>query len=382
MRTILLIFWLGLYSISAQEVLRHDGELQLFEEAQIGIFSNLENNASLELNQGLIGFYGNTNQKINGSLPVDFYDMELFNPNGITLNTLATIENNLNFVAGNINSIGTLEAPLLTFNESAFHTGASDQSKAITPIQSLAKSQFVLPLGTTDYYRPIEVAFSETSFDVQSMYKWVGNNDSFQSNYPINQKESSIRTIENQEIWEIENAMGALQVTLHWDNRTTSSETIEDIDNIIVVGWHRVDQEWHNLGNSETTGTRENGTITSFIFDGPDYTAVTFGTITNSNPKFEISSQLISPNGDGIHDALTFENIDEMPNNVLEVFNRYGILVFQLKNYTADFVGYANVDNAITRSKGLASGIYYYILTNKDDGEMFQGFFYLTPINN
>ena len=62
-----------------------------------------------------------------------------------------------------------------------------------------------------------------------------------------------------------------------------------------------------------------------------------------------------SPNGDGINDVWNIEHIDSYPNVTVQVFNRYGAIVFSSKGYTTPFDGrYQNAD--------LASETYFYLI--------------------
>ena len=62
-----------------------------------------------------------------------------------------------------------------------------------------------------------------------------------------------------------------------------------------------------------------------------------------------------SPNGDGINDVWNIEHIDSYPNVTVQVFNRYGAIVFSSKGYAKPFDGrYQNND--------LATETYFYVI--------------------
>ena len=71
---------------------------------------------------------------------------------------------------------------------------------------------------------------------------------------------------------------------------------------------------------------------------------------------------IFSPNGDGINDTLVFiDPNNEYPNNMLEVFDRYGNSVFEMQSYDSSWDG--------TGSSGdLPKGTYFYILDLAGDG--------------
>ncbi|WP_409416149.1 choice-of-anchor L domain-containing protein [Flavobacterium sp. PS2] len=98
-----------------------------------------------------------------------------------------------------------------------------------------------------------------------------------------------------------------------------------------------------------------------------------------------------SPNGDNMNARFVIDNIDDTicyPDNTVEIYNRWGVLVFETRNYnntTNAFDGISRGRTTVKQSDGLPSGTYFYILnytsidgngaiqTNKKDG-----FLYLT----
>ena len=72
-----------------------------------------------------------------------------------------------------------------------------------------------------------------------------------------------------------------------------------------------------------------------------------------------------SPNGDGINDYFKIEGVEEYPNSTLQVFNRWGTLIFQQKAYQNDWDGQY-------KSNPLADGVYFYLFMdgygNKQSG--------------
>ena len=96
-----------------------------------------------------------------------------------------------------------------------------------------------------------------------------------------------------------------------------------------------------------------------------------------------------SPNGDGINELFIIDNINDVlcyPDNTVEIYNRWGILVFETKNYdnvNKVFKGFSEGRTTINQSSGLPAGTYFYILTysfidgsggvqiNKKDGYLY-----------
>ena len=75
-----------------------------------------------------------------------------------------------------------------------------------------------------------------------------------------------------------------------------------------------------------------------------------------------------SPNGDGINEVFVIDNIDDTicyPDNTVEIYNRWGVLVFETRNYSNtsnNFKGISTGRTTISQSSGLPSGVYFYIL--------------------
>ncbi|WKL49842.1 Ig-like domain-containing protein [Flavobacterium pectinovorum] len=98
-----------------------------------------------------------------------------------------------------------------------------------------------------------------------------------------------------------------------------------------------------------------------------------------------------SPNGDGINDAFKIDSIDDLtcyPENTVEIYNRWGILVFETVNYnntTNAFDGTSRGRTTVKQSEGLPTGTYFYIINYKslDGNNIIQsnkkdGFLYLS----
>uniref|UniRef100_UPI003CE84BEC T9SS type B sorting domain-containing protein n=1 Tax=Flavobacterium sp. DSR2-3-3 TaxID=2804632 RepID=UPI003CE84BEC len=98
-----------------------------------------------------------------------------------------------------------------------------------------------------------------------------------------------------------------------------------------------------------------------------------------------------SPNGDGINEVFVIDNIDDTacyPENTVEIYNRWGVLVFETKNYnnqTNNFEGISRGRSTVNQSSGLPTGTYFYILNystidanGKVEMKKLDGYLYLT----
>ena len=69
----------------------------------------------------------------------------------------------------------------------------------------------------------------------------------------------------------------------------------------------------------------------------------------------------ISPNGDGKNDVWIIDFIEQFPNNVVEIYNRWGELLFHADGYQQDWDGTYN-------GKDLPIGTYYYVIELNEAG--------------
>jgi len=76
-------------------------------------------------------------------------------------------------------------------------------------------------------------------------------------------------------------------------------------------------------------------------------------------------TNVITPNGDGQNDELYFNGLEDFPINTLQVFNRWGNLIFEVKGYQS---GNTPLFNGLRSGERLPADTYYYILSF--DGEV------------
>ncbi|MFD2041563.1 Ig-like domain-containing protein, partial [Flavobacterium artemisiae] len=92
----------------------------------------------------------------------------------------------------------------------------------------------------------------------------------------------------------------------------------------------------------------------------------------------------VSLNGDNMNERFYIRGIECYPNNTVQIFNRWGVLVFERDHYNNNdvvFKGYSEGRTTVKESNGLPEGTYYYILRYKDNQSKPQqkaGYLYLT----
>ncbi len=77
----------------------------------------------------------------------------------------------------------------------------------------------------------------------------------------------------------------------------------------------------------------------------------------------------ISPNGDGDNDFLYIGGVEFFPENSLEIYNRWGVLVFERNGYNnidSPFKGISEGRVTVNQNEELPAGTYYYVFKYKD----------------
>lgn len=74
-----------------------------------------------------------------------------------------------------------------------------------------------------------------------------------------------------------------------------------------------------------------------------------------------------TPNNDGINDTWNIKNLDQYPNNTVDIFNRYGQKIYSSINYGIPWDG-------TFKGKNLPSGTYYYVIDLKNGNKTLSGY--------
>jgi len=92
-------------------------------------------------------------------------------------------------------------------------------------------------------------------------------------------------------------------------------------------------------------------------------------------------SQALTPNGDGINDTWVIYNIENHPNNIVRVYNRWSNEVFSARGYQNDWDGRHVKSNGSVGSNSLlpeASSYYYQIDLDGNGTVDYDGWLYIT----
>lgn len=374
MKNFLVLFFIaGLLGVRAQEGTRNWGMLKIHDQGSLGFHSNFINDGVFDGNQGLAGFYNDGSLSLSGLFPPVFQDVELLADNGLDLQVSMGLTNNMNFILGDVK---TRLDPFvsLQFLSDAFHTGSQNLSKVDGLASVSNKQNFIFPVGDAEQLRPLIINSEGINSNVQCIYFFGNANDAgFLTTVLDN---SILENIGNQEFWQLEGTVPTT-IQISWNDRSQLSLITNQVEAVTVVGWSKAENQWVNLGGT-AVGDLNQGFATSSTFVPNDYEALTFGSLRIPEIFPDLGNHLLTPNGDGVNDFLHFEELAQSPNNRVRIFDRNGLLVFEKKNYTNEFNGYANTgDVVINRKQGLPSGVYFYLVDMDDLGWEYQGYLYL-----
>ncbi|WP_276389821.1 gliding motility-associated C-terminal domain-containing protein [Eudoraea chungangensis] len=368
--------------IVAQEAFHNFGSVQIHETAQVGLHLDLINDGVFDQNLGLLGLYGiGKSLRISGANVAIFNDIEIIVDETLNLDTSLGAQNNVNFISGNIITQKDISNNSLDFLDVSFYNGAGTSSMVDGFSGIINKETFTFPVGDNTRYSPLTINSIAINSSAKCAYYYEdpNNPDSLPSQFDTQNTSTEFLSISNNEFWKLEGDLPSY-VTLLWDSMSNIETLGETLSDLKVVGWSKADNLWVNLGNTEVNGSISSGSITSDLFIPNDYNIITLGGNRDDDEDLEdleLGNYYVNPNGDGENDFLVIEGIEEYPDNNIEIYNRYGVLVYKLENYANQFDGRANVSLTIKRDSGLESGVYFYILTLNELRKKHQGYLYL-----
>jgi len=302
--------------------------------------------------------------------------------------TNVTVEDILptGFTLGTINNGGTVSGSTISWTIPTLAVG----SEIITYQATLNA-----PTNTLDEYTNIAQVMTSDQFDPDSA---PNNDDGDQSEddetrYTIDAPTVDLeinKTVDKQQTF----FEDTIVFTVSASNNSSYDATNIGIEDVLPSGYQLVSSE-ANLGTyNEAIGTWEIPVIaigetatlqmTVTVTDIEDYTNIAQLIYVDQidpnldNDRAEVTPEVtqeqcltvfneFSPNNDGANDSFFIECIEQYPNNMLQVFNRWGNKVFEMKNYDNSWDGTSMNRATISESEKLPVGTYYYILSLGDN---------------
>lgn len=365
-------------NLNAQAALYNNGNLRIHKNGKLGFHTHYINDMPCVDNMGLAGFYGERRLLVSGAYPPAFYDVEIFNPQGLQLAVSLEVGNNLNFIHGDILTNENEKMPAVKFHTNASFTGSTASSKVRGWVKVADRKEFNFPVGDGDHLHPLKMMASTNSYISRCTY-FEGIPQGIIPNpaSAVVQRKEQIEGIFHHGYWMLEGT-DSVKIRLLWNSESEMAQLAGDIKQITLAGWHKIRHRWETLGPVHLQGNLTQGQADSGAFIPDEFAAITFARLKKSNIAVDAGNFLITPNGDGINDFLEIPVTGTSPRNHIKIYNRYGQKVFDLEDYINQFEGTANGNRLIFNPEfSLPGGIYFYLLELIDLGVIHQGFLYL-----
>jgi gliding motility-associated-like protein len=378
-KVIYVVLFVGSWA-NAQTALYNSGNLQIHQEGRLGLHIDLINDGVLDDNLGLAGFYGDLPLSVSGAFAPTFFDLEIENPDHVFLATGINAVNSTNFMLGNFETPRNATDNYLNFTTNAIATNSGDLSKVDGYAAITEQQSFTFPVGDAVQLRPLVLNSDGVNSFAKCAYFFEDPNSpsTFATNFSTGVKEESLGPVSTVEFWRLEGGVPST-VQLSWNERSTISLLTDDPTTLTIVGWSKATNQWESLVGAPAMGDITQGFVSSQSFVPDDYEVLTLASSLGEAQTFiSVDNFLVTPNGDGNNDSFIIPELAQSPNNALQIFDRFGLKVFEMENYTDEFRGFANTGTIIMgKEKGLPIGVYFFIVEMKDLNLDFQGFLYL-----
>jgi gliding motility-associated-like protein len=355
-------------NISEGHLMLNDGELILK--------ANITNNGALRYSPSLttsrLRFEGQS-QEISIGNPIIAYNV-LFNNRTTALSGTLQVDNDADFTKGILNTRDF--GGMLFFNDLADHINTSNFSFVNGEVRRSGSLDFVFPIGDADFYRPLVISALESVNLFSSAYFPENSNTLFTHS----QKADVISFIDNKEYWELKRTVGEdfAVIEIARDPTTSSIQIMEaDLEDLHIVRWDAEANFWRDEGGVVNANRNTIRTISKVT----GYGIYALATINSDNflPGNVVVYNNLTPNGDGVNDIFVIDGIDKFPDNKVQIFNRWGAVVYEADGYNNKdkaFDGSAN--SGLSLAKGvLPSGTYYYVITYTVDNQKVRKIQYL-----
>ncbi|WJS94590.1 Ig-like domain-containing protein [Flavobacterium johnsoniae] len=158
-------------------------------------------------------------------------------------------------------------------------------------------------------------------------------------------------------------------------------------DSITFTGTYTLTQADINAGSvtnqASVSGSTQSGILVTDQSDSENVNGDNPTVIELNGCSIKIYNA-VSLNGDKFNERFYIRGIECYPENTVQIYNRWGILVFERDHYNNNdivFKGYSEGRVTVKESNGLPEGTYYYILRYKDNNskpKQEAGYLYLT----
>lgn len=223
---------------------------------------------------GTYMYVGGAGQATGNGVPASVANVVVNNANGVQLSQPTTITGNLSLQNG---LVGNTATHTLTLAADATITGGNSSSYINGPVTLGTNNTApkTLPLGKNGVYAPVVLtpAASSSATFVAEYFNGTGVTPDA-TTYAAG---SEIQSVDDFQYWNVSRSSGSAGATLNLPFQASSN--IPDLSRAFVA--HYNGAAWENAGNTATTGTVANGTVTSAVVNA--FSPFTVG-VLNSTP--------------------------------------------------------------------------------------------------
>lgn len=385
---------INVYSVNAQTI--NLGEVAVSTHTKVSVHSDFINSNSADfINDGELYFYknikneglftftsgkesfiflnGKAPQTIVGGLPIELYNVQFNNTASqpaFRLGGDLKIFGTADFINGIVDNVSL--GGYVTFDSGSSSFNMADDSFVNGSVEKRGQDAFTFPIGSNGFYRQAAIATLNVTDKITSKYSLENSNTEFPH---ANISGNTIEFINNTEYWKVEGVTinPEMVLTLSWNNNTTSQQLLAGLNenNIHIVRWDPKIKKWVDEGGIVDISNKTITTPTQVS----GYGIFTLARITapSVKPLLDIYNA-VSPDGDGNNDYFIIGNLEKYPNNTVEIFNRWGVKVFETTNYGSTgnvFKGISEGRATLNREGKLQTGTYFYIINYQytEDGK-------------
>ncbi|HLS30068.1 MAG TPA: gliding motility-associated C-terminal domain-containing protein [Flavobacteriaceae bacterium] len=344
---------------------------EFYNDGRASFYKNFNNDGIFDFyeNTGRTLFIGQTLQQLSGANPSHFYEL-IFNNNSLMTPFQLSGDFNIyhfaNFSQGIVDNRNF--GGKMIFQNETEALNPWDQSFVNGPVTKLGTSDFNYPIGDEGYYRFAGTANSALNNHYQAEYFYANSNNQ----YPHNQKEATILSINNREYWSMESVEDVgeqLFVTFSYHNMATPQEFITAaIQNaLVIVRWDAPTQQWINEAGSVNLNDKS---ITTSVEKLGNFTLARIEVEEEDECEIEVFN-MIDISGLSNNKFMRIQS-DCAENFAVKVFNRWGVKVFETDHYGLQgdvFDGYSAGRLTMGNKDHLPTGTYFYILNYQDTNQ-------------
>lgn len=317
-------------------------------------------------------------KRITGNSLASFYNIEFDSElngnafdlrNNIDISGLAHFKNGIVKVDPTKNTITSVSNGMVTFLAGAQHENVGNHSYIEGAVEKKGNDRFEYPIGYKKYFRPAVISAPD---DILATI--VGQYYLEDAPFFATHKKTAgvIKVLNEKEYWRLEGNLkqpNMVVLSLDWNEETTPPELLKNPEEELhIVRWDAKQQLWVDEGGVVDMSLKRVTTVAEI----KDFGYFTLATV-KQNWIIEgdvVIYNLVTPDGDGKNDYFIIDNINKYPNNRVEIYNRWGLKVYETTGYdpkgdgsTNVFRGYSDGKITVDKNKKLPSGTYYYVVT-------------------